>query len=369
MAIEKFSGATLQQVVETIRKRWGPDAAILHVVKRKGPRRLFRPAQEWVEVTAKQPEAKESSFPSGNIAAAAPLLKRVYSTSVQEAPETASAPTVQVPARSPSTEGRGLRHPLLDFMIEKGLSENFAAELLVDWKLKNPSLDLSLCMADLDRRLPRVEWRDLFPMHEGRCTLLFGLPGSGKTLLLIKLAAQMRLMHEVDVLLVSADMSRPGPPQELELYSEILNIPVTHIFNLSELQAIAAQVSPKTHILVDWNGVSPYTPESWEALENLKKYHSRSQIVLTASLASDLRNWELHQDRLKALPLVALALTQADLEHRFGKVWEAVRGTNLPVAFFSTGKNVPGDFYEAKGFPFARHFFHGCPASSQKVGT
>jgi flagellar biosynthesis GTPase FlhF len=63
-------------------------------------------------------------------------------------------------------------------------------------------------------------------------------------------------------------------------------------------------------------------------------------------------------------------LTQADLEYRLGKIWEGVRGTNLPLAFISTGKNVPGDICEGTGFPFARLLFKEYrPSKPQKVIT
>jgi flagellar biosynthesis GTPase FlhF len=163
------------------------------------------------------------------------------------------------------------------------------------------------------------------------------------------------------VMLVSADMSRPGPSHELALYSEILQIPLVHIFDLAELRAITQQAPSQRQILVDWNGISPYNPKSWQPLETLKDYHPHPQMLLTASLASDLRNWRRFRERLGVLPLVGLALTQADLEHRLGKIWEAARGTNLPIALISTGKNVPGDFFEGGSFAFGKHFFSDYP--------
>jgi flagellar biosynthesis GTPase FlhF len=154
-------------------------------------------------------------------------------------------------------------------------------------------------------------------------------------------------------------MSRPGPAHELSLYSEILKVPLVQIFDLSELTELSKKVSPKTQILIDWRGVSPYAVESWKALEDVSGLHPHFQVILTASLVSDLRIWEPFREHLSALPMAGVALTQADLEHRLGKAWEAARRTNLPIALFSAGKNVPGDFFEGRGFPFAQLFFHG----------
>lgn len=370
MEIDKFVGPTLEDAVEEVRQRWGSDAIILHVEKQRSPRKLFGQPKEFVTVTAKRPE-KNQSQNAVSSSVDPSMLKELsfFREEVQELRATMRQMERIQWART-QVESKALQHPLLDFMVKKGLSCDFALELFLDWSGKNPSLDIIQCMSDLDRRLLRLGWGDLFPKDHGRCTLLLGLPGAGKTQLLIKIAARMRLMNQTEVLLVSGDMSRPGPSQELALYSEILQIPVTQIFDLAELKALAQQASPRTHILIDWKGVSPYSQESWKELEDLKKHHPASQIILTASLVSDLRNWNSLTEQFTTLPLVGVALTQADLEYRLGKIWEASRETGLPIAFVSTGKNVPGDFFEGKGFPFAKHFFHDyTPLSSTKFAS
>lgn len=367
MQIEKFSAATLQEAVEAVRQRWGPEAVILHVEKQVVPGGLFSRAKESIEVTARSPRAEAASL-SGKTPVFSPESSSSQLESFREELNTFRDTIRQIGnvqlARA-RMENAPLKHPLLDFMIQRGIGSHSALELLADWTASNPSLDIPQCIADMDRRLRRMEWKDLFPPKEGRCTLLLGLPGCGKTLLLLKIAARLNLGGQHRVMLVSADMSRPGPADELALYSEILQIRLTHIFDLSELGAIAKQNPPETHLLVDWTGISPYAPESWNPLAALRNYHPHPQMLLAASLASDLRNWELVRESLAPLRLAGLALTQVDLEHRLGKIWETARGMNLPIALISAGKNVPGDLYEGGSFPFAKHFF--CDYTNRKV--
>jgi len=360
MNIQKFRGPTLQDAVEAIRQQWGPEAMVLHVERQKTSRPFFGKAQEWVEVTARPPETPTVSRGGARLAPPASIFTEI--NSLRDEIHGVGATIRQLErvnwARA-QVENKTLDHPMLNFLIEKGLDPEMAMELLAEWSARDSKLDLDRCMTDLDRRLPRLGWKDLFPPDQGRCTLLLGLPGSGKTLLLLKIAARMRLSEQTEVVLVSGDLSRPGPSQELALYSEILQIPIVQIFDLSELRNLTQEHSPQTHILVDWMGISPYSRDSWQPLEYFKQYHPHAQIILTASLASDLRGWQRLRSQFVGLPIVGLALTQADLEHRFGKIWEAVHGTDLPLVFLSTGKNVPGDFCEGSGFPFAQHLFQG----------
>ncbi len=368
--IEKFSAATLQQAIEAVKQKWGSDAVILHVEKRKEAKKFLSRSQEWVEVTARPPEPVSNPLPTREEAMPGQMFEEMHSLrdEVQQCRTTMRQMERIHWARS-QMESKPLQHPLLDFMVSKGFSKDYAMELLVDWTNGNPNLDLAQCIADLDRRLPRTGWNDLFPKGEGRCTLFLGFPGIGKTLLLLKIAARMRLMQQSDVLIVSADMTRPGPSQELALYSEVLEIPVRHLFSGSDLRSLAGEMTPRTQLLIDWNGISPYSLEAWKALEEISAQHPQFQMILTASLPSDVGIWESFCPNLEKLPMAGLALTQGDLEVRLGKVWEAQRSTRLPIAFFSSGKNVPGELFEGKAFPFGKSFFHGYSAAESPKPT
>ncbi|MDD2709680.1 MAG: hypothetical protein PHV34_16965 [Verrucomicrobiae bacterium] len=360
MDIERFQAPTLQEAIEAVRQRWGPEAVILHVEKIVSRQGMFRNPRETIEVTAKRPQTAPSQPPSP-----AETFEKNGAQDIKNLREeldgfrSSMQQLERVQWARSQVENAPLKHPLLDFLVKNGLSSHHALELIAEWTSLNPSLDIPKCMADLDRRLRRLGWNNLFPSNTGRCTVLFGMPGCGKTLLLIKIAARLSLLKKDRVMLVSADMTRPGPSEELSLYSEILQIPLKHIFDLSELSKITAATDPQTQILVDYNGVSPYSPETWQSIPGIYRLHPHAQVLLAASLASDLRNWELVRESLSPLRLSGLALTQADLEHRFGKILEAARSTHLPLALISTGKNVPGDIFDGKSFPFAKHFFCG----------
>jgi flagellar biosynthesis GTPase FlhF len=381
----KFKGNNLQEAVEAVQRTWGPGAIVLHVEKTRVPGGLFQKAREWVEVTARPPVADapveidpsagglvtsaDQLFSSNSKSATHPQTGRSASPGVldeiselKEKIDGFGATMRQMEriqwARG-QVELRETQHPLMRFLIEKGLSQDDAIELVADWAGENPNLDLAACAQLFERRLKTLDWSSLFPRDHGRCTLFMGLPGAGKTLLLVKIAARMKLFENTRVHLISADMTRPGPSHELSLYGEVLDIPITQIFNLQDLKRVMGELTSDTHLLVDWGGISPHERESWEPLLQFKACHPHAQILLTASLASDLDTWKRLRDQFLGLPLVGLALTQADLEPRWGKVYGAIRGTNLPLAAVSTGKNVPGDFIDGKAFPLSDYLFKG----------
>lgn len=361
----KFKGLTLQAAIDAIHRKWGPNAVILNVEKHKESGSLFRSGKQWVEVTARPaaPVQKliEPPIPTLEQTDAPVDLVEEELTSLRNELKDFSASVRQIErinwARHQVQNKTSKPHALVSYLIEKGIEPQEAAALYSEWTCRHGTLDINACALDIDQRMDRVSWDEIFPSHEGRCTLLMGLPGAGKTLLLMKLAAQLCLRKKSKVLLVSADLSRPGPSQELSMYAEILQVPVRQIFDLAELEQIAKETDPQTHILVDWKGINPIEHQTWQPLKCLKQYHLRPQIILTASLASDLRIWTDLRSQFSSMPIVGLALTQADLEHRIGKIWEAIQGTKLPLAFISTGKNVPGDLVEGTAFALGPQLF------------
>lgn len=87
--------------------------------------------------------------------------------------------------------------------------------------------------------------------------LLVGPPGTGKTSVLVKLAASALLMGR-DVRLLTTDTIRAGAVAQLEAYGDRLGLPVTPV---SEPQVLAGDLetrSPDTLALVDTTGVNPY---------------------------------------------------------------------------------------------------------------
>ena len=48
-----------------------------------------------------------------------------------------------------------------------------------------------------------------------------------------------------------------------------------------------------------------------------------------------------------SLPAEDIVFTHLDEETRWGKIWNVVLGTKLPVRFLSAAQNIPGEFFQA----------------------
>jgi flagellar biosynthesis protein FlhF len=127
--------------------------------------------------------------------------------------------------------------------------------------------------------------------------------------------------------------------ESLTVYGEILGVPVARAWN--------SEAKPGGLQYFDLPGVD------WRDAGAVKKLSLRiqelgsPQVHLVLNAAYDIPLL-LHQVRVFASCGVAdLIFTHLDEETRWGKLWNLVAGTELPIRFLSAGQNVPGHFREA----------------------
>ena len=60
---------------------------------------------------------------------------------------------------------------------------------------------------------------------------------------------------------------------------------------------------------------------------------------------------------LATLRISDVIVTHLDEEPRWGRLWNLVLGTGLPIRFLSAGQNIPGEFTEARVDRVLSHVF------------
>lgn len=182
-----------------------------------------------------------------------------------------------------------------------------------------------------------------------------GTTGGGKTTVIAKLAAVCKLVFKTDVLIVSADTYKVGGAEQLQTFAAIAGIPFRSAYSSQELRQLMKQEAAHSIILIDTVGRSQKNPAHLretaamlEAAEPDTVYLVQSATVAEATLLDTLQRYK------EALNPAAMILTKTDEAAALGQVYAALRRSPIPLAYFSTGQNIPDDLEPATAERFAR---------------
>lgn len=192
------------------------------------------------------------------------------------------------------------------------------------------------------RAFLRARWRPPAPPAPAASIeshVFVGPAGVGKTTVLSKWLAQAVLLGGRSAYVWRLDGRTANTAEALTVYGEILGVPVARAWS-GEGQPVDVQFFDLPG--VDWRE-STAVADLGEKVRGLgaRQVH----LVLNAAYETPML---LDQVRsFSAWPVTDLILTHLDEETRWGKLWNFVVGTDLPIRFLSAGQNVPGHFREA----------------------
>jgi flagellar biosynthesis protein FlhF len=180
----------------------------------------------------------------------------------------------------------------------------------------------------------------LTPVAASHTHVFIGPPGSGKTTCICKWLAQSVLIEGHAASVSRLDGLRANTAEALSVLCEALDVPVERCDSPMPDQ-------PRGITFVDLPGIDPNDAEAARALTARLEQFPHAQVHLVLNAAYEAPTLLAQARAFAAFPIHDLMLTHLDEEPRWGKIWNLVMGTNVPVRFLSAGQNVPGEFFPA----------------------
>ena len=195
-------------------------------------------------------------------------------------------------------------------------------------------------------KLLQPEIRTIDILDRPGVTLLAGTTGVGKTTTLAKLAAGFSLAKNRTAALISKDAFRIGAMDQLRTYADLLGIPFEAAFTPEELTAAVSRHADKYAVLIDTAGHGPLDGGRLKELQHLAASVPASRVLLAISL-SQARDAERIWKSFSALKPCGLVVTKLDETALQWGLLDILRVTGLPLAFTTSGQNVPEDIAKA----------------------
>jgi flagellar biosynthesis protein FlhF len=188
------------------------------------------------------------------------------------------------------------------------------------------------------------------PIQKGqkrKSVVFVGPTGNGKSLSLIKLAVISRLVHDMNVLVVSTDTQKVGGAEQLQTYASIAALQFRSAYTPDDLKDIMINNADKDLVLIDTVGKNQNNPQYIEEIMSYIEISKPEFVYLVVSANTSETNLTQTIKAYREMNVNALIITKMDEAHSFGDLIGGLYQNPLPVAYLATGQQIPEDFEPA----------------------
>jgi flagellar biosynthesis protein FlhF len=192
----------------------------------------------------------------------------------------------------------------------------------------------------------------LWALERGAVCALIGGAGAGKTTSLLKLAGLARFAHRRTVAIVSTDTQRLGQLAMLEMYTEIMGIPLMAAKDRGDVDRALEHFSEVDLVLIDTPSHNPFDDaQRFQALKPIGGREVRHHLVMPATLSGRIARALVSTYEGPALE--SLIITRMDESPAPNALLAACLEVEVPVSHFAHGREIPDDIRAADAHEIA----------------
>ena len=387
MTIKKFSGKTKEEAIAKAKAEFGEGAVVMNVkeVKPSGFFQFFKGVT--YEVTAAIEE--KDKYVGINLASDEKITLPPISQQTAKMSSVKLQIAEPVAASTVSSEDIEKRLESISNMIEKKFqaqedkekestekmvqnSENFKFMKIlyrtlldneVDEKYVNQILEEAEKIANsnnsVDVVLSNVYQKMILKFGEPNCIdtegkkpkiiFFIGPTGVGKTTTIAKIASKYKVEQDRKVAFLTADTYRIAATEQLHIYANILDAPMSIVYSAQELNQAIAKVSDNDLIFVDTAGFSHRNEtqrmDTKNLIDGLDEQYER-EIFLVLSATTKYKDLLEIVDSYREIAEYKLIFTKLDETSSYGNLLNIRLYSGADLSYMANGQNVPDDIEE-----------------------
>jgi len=188
---------------------------------------------------------------------------------------------------------------------------------------------------------------------------IVGPTGVGKTTCIAKLASITKLLHGLEVGIISIDTYRLGAIDQLKIFSEISNIDLLVAYDVKDIPDIMEKFKNKDLIFVDTVGRSQKNKNELNSIKKFMDVIEPSEIYLALSAVSSRKNLMDVAEKFKIFNYKALIFTKLDEAIAFGNILNISLSAASPIVYLTNGQVIPDDIIASDSEFIAKIIFTG----------
>jgi len=176
---------------------------------------------------------------------------------------------------------------------------------------------------------------------------LVGPTGVGKTTCIAKLAIISKILHSLNVGLISIDTYRLGALDQLKVFSDVSDIDMLVAYEPNEMPELLKQFKSKDIIFIDTTGRSQNNKDFLIKSNEFLQTAQVDEIYLVMSAISSTRTLVDVSEKFNLFNYDSLIFTKIDEGVVFGSLLNVINKIKIPVMFLANGQVIPDDIISA----------------------
>ena len=366
MLVKRYHAKDMQQAMDTVIRELGSDAVILNSrkVRKKGFKNLFRKPVLEVMVAydpanvpsvkklneaygAENAEKGQKEQKSKPVAASSEQLERLdkridsIDSMLSDFIEKFSYVKREITYDFPE-EVQTLLLKLIENQVREELAHSLAKETEHMLKKQPDSNAVEILEHLMLEQFGRPE-PILHKKFTQKVILVLGPTGVGKTTTIVKLAADFSVRQKKKVGIINTDTFRIGAQEQLQTYADILGVPLQVVYWVDELQNALDSMSDRDIIFVDTAGKRPGDDQHKKDLLDIVRISKPEDILLCLAATTGFAAVKEIVDTYGFVGEYRLMITKLDETKYRGPLLNISWYTQKPLAYVTTGQNVPDD--------------------------
>ncbi len=179
-----------------------------------------------------------------------------------------------------------------------------------------------------------------------KITFFIGPTGVGKTTTIAKIASKYKVDYGKKVAFMTADTYRIAATEQLRVYANILDVPMSIIYSAEEMNQAIERVNDYDLVFVDTAGFSHRNEGQREDMKRLmdgldEQYEKEVYLVVSATIK--YRDLLEIADVYKEIADYKLIFTKLDETTTYGNILNIKLYSGADLSYMTAGQNVPDD--------------------------